>query len=69
MNVETKPVLALAIGILILLVPATIQPARHFSTLFLGKLGKGEEVKSKDLRVQGDARSKSGLYGFQYRGF
>ena len=68
MNVETKPVLALAIGILILLVSVTVQPVRHFSPLFVGKI-QGEEVKGKDLPVQVDAHSISGLYGFQYRGF
>lgn len=68
MNIEMKPVLAGVIGILILLIPETIQTADRLLPLLLTK-GLDKESNIKDMRFPIDSYNTRGLYGYRYRGF
>ena len=68
MHIQIIPTLALAIGALMLTIPATAQTPSRFSFLFAGR-SQSDAVQSKDLPVRGNANRAGGLYGFRYRGF
>lgn len=68
MSIKLRPVLAGVIGMLILLIPASMQTADRFPPLLSAKAG-GEEANNRGLRFHADTGSSRGLYGYRYRGF
>ena len=68
MHFQSKSALAVATGMLILIVLVTLQHHGRFPFVRSGQ-GQHEEVKVRDLQLHRSANSVAGLYGYFYRGF
>ena len=68
MHFQIKSVLAVATGILILIILVSLQQHERFPFVRSGQ-GQPEEVKVRDLQLHRNANSVAGLYGYFYRGF
>ncbi len=66
MHFQIKSVLAVATGILILIILVSLQQHERFPFV---RSGQPEEVKVRDLQLHRNANSVAGLYGYFYRGF
>lgn len=68
MNIEIKPVLAGLVGMLILLIPITVQTTENFLPHIQNK-DWAEPLNNKAIEFPLHASNMRGLYGYRYRGF
>ncbi len=68
MHIQLIPTLALAIGMLALIMPATLQTPVRVSFPQDGR-DQSEKFKVNNLPIGGNANRVGGMYGFRYRGF
>ncbi len=68
MHIQIKSALAVATGLLVLMMPATVHSPVRIPSLISGQ-ALGDEAEDKGLRLHRHADGTGRLYGFSYRGF
>jgi len=68
MLIKIKPALALAAGVLIFMIPASLQPPSRLIPS-LSPENRAGDGAGKGLWSPREARGMGGLYGYRYRGF